>query len=61
MKTTNRSKLALFAGIITGYIVLLLFFKQMGVDNDKMVIVFAGFSSTIIALTLLMTDKKALK
>jgi hypothetical protein len=61
MKKTNHSKLALFTGIITGFIVLLLFFKQMGVDNDTIVIVFAGFSSTVIGIALLMNEKKALK
>ena len=61
MKTTNRSVLALFIGIIAGYIVLLLFFKQMGVDNDAMVIVSFGFLSTIIPLVLLMTHRKAVK
>lgn len=61
MKMINRSKLALFIGIIAGYIVLLLFFKRVGVDNDTMVMVFFGFLSTSIALVLLLTHKKALK
>jgi hypothetical protein len=61
MKTDQRSKIALLAGIFLGEGVLLVGFKAMGIDNDSLLIVLGGFLITIPALALLLVSRSAIK
>lgn len=61
MKTDQRSKIALLAGIFLGEGVLLVGFKAIGVDNYSLLIVLGGFLITMPALALLMINRSAIK